>query len=88
MAKNSPQGKLINQKSTYSLVPVSDRPITTKNAGKEKVSNAKVFYLFKSVFSIHDLMKSFFEKGAETASGLRKQISSGLSLKIIKKVSN
>ena len=69
MAKNSPQGKLINQKSTYLLVPIPGRTITTKNAGKEKVSNAKVFYLFKSVFSIHDLMKSFLRKGQRPPRG-------------------
>ena len=69
MAKNSPQGKLINQKSTYLLVPIPGRTITTKNAGKEKVLNAKVFYLFKSVFSIHDLMKSFLRNGQRPPRG-------------------
>ena len=90
MAKNSPQTNLINQESTYLLVPTPDRPITTnKKYSQSKSFKSNSFFTFSNLFSsIHDLMKSFFEKGAETASGLRKQISSGLSSEIIKKVSN
>lgn len=90
MAKNSPQTKLIDQESTYLLVPAPGRPITTKNITRNYQNfQTQQFFTFSKLFSsIHDLMKSFFEKGAETASGLRKQISSGLSSEIIKKVSN
>ena len=68
MAKNSPQTKLIDQESTYLLVPAPGRPITTKNirATIKTFKRNSFFYLFKSVFlySWSD-EKFFWERGRD-----------------------
>ena len=78
MAKNLPQWKVINQESTYLPAPTTDRPMTAKKKYAEKF-NTNSFLPFQVCFPLYSWSdeKFFFEKGAETASGLRKQISSG-----------
>ena len=71
MAKNSPQTNLINQESTYLLVPTPDRPITTnKKYSQSKSFKSNSFFTFSNLFSsIHDLMKSFLRKGKRPPRG-------------------
>ena len=66
MAKNSPQGKLINQKSTYLLVPIPGRTITTKKCGQGKSFKCKSILPFQICFlySWSD-EKFFWERGRD-----------------------
>ena len=67
MAKNSPQTNLINQESTYLLVPTPDRPITTnKKYAQSKSFKSNSFLPFQICFPLFMIWwKVFWERGRD-----------------------
>lgn len=71
MAKNSPQTKLIDQESTYLLVPAPGRPITTKNIRATiKTFKRNSFLPFQNCFPLFMIWwKVFLRKGQRPPRG-------------------